>query len=81
MARCKRCGAAIEWMEMPSGKKMPVDLSEVAFVVMSGGKDYALIDEEYFEHGKIVGDAYEASRYELARPSHFCTCPARKEGN
>ena len=74
MATCKRCGDPIEWMVMPSGKKMPVDTREVAFVLAGKGKDYALIDEQYFEHGRIVGDAYEDGPYILARPSHFCTC-------
>lgn len=79
MARCKRCGASIEWMEMPSGKKMPVDTNEVAFIPSSKGKDYALIDGQYFEHGRIVGDAYEDGAYEMARPSHFCTCTGRTD--
>lgn len=78
MARCKRCGAEIEWMTMPSGKKMPVDCAEVAFVLAGKGKDYALIDDEYFDRGKIVGDAYEDAPYVLARASHFCTCPKRE---
>ena len=79
MAACKKCNQQLEWMTTPAGKKMPVDVCEVAFIP-GQGNDYALVDDEYYGHfksGKIVGDAYENQRYILARASHFCTCPYR----
>jgi hypothetical protein len=31
-AKCKACGAAILWVEMASGKKMPLDAKAVSMV-------------------------------------------------
>ena len=33
MAICKGCGARIEWLEMTSGKKMPVDPNQIRVAV------------------------------------------------
>lgn len=36
-SRCKGCGAGILWVEMASGKKMPVDATPVSMVEVKEG--------------------------------------------
>lgn len=64
MASCRSCEALIEWAEMPSGKRMPLDqapTTDGTFVFING-KARAATDEDR----------------RLNRPlykSHFSTCP------
>lgn len=59
-ARCKSCGAAILWLIMTSGKRMPVDAKPEKRIVLDETPD-----EPPELRGSVV-DTYV---------SHFQTCP------
>ena len=74
-SKCRSCGAAIEWITMPSGKKMPLDLSEIPFVPAEGGRYLAITPEGEIIRGWTCSESYEDERWVYARISHFATCP------
>ena len=47
MPKCKGCGALIEWLEMKSGKSMPVDVNRINVAIkvpqMEGPTKYEMI--------------------------------------
>ena len=68
---CQKCGARILWIQMKSGKKMPVNPEFVNFRKGSG-KDRIVLPNGEVVAGKIVTDPREADGYGYV--SHFATC-------
>ena len=83
MARCRGCGAEIEWIRTRAGKNMPVDPEPVFVLVCFGeGPGRFVTDEGDMISGQEVptndGDA------EVAFVPHWATCPVAgrfKTGN
>jgi hypothetical protein len=66
-SRCRKCGAFIRWVELDTGKRMPLDLNPddaKGNVALLGGRWHVLTRQE---QGTLVG-------YSRFRP-HFSTCP------
>lgn len=42
MPKCKGCGQEIKWVEMATGKKMPVDAKPVVMIQIKGGVGQAV---------------------------------------
>ena len=74
-SKCRSCGASIEWITMPSGKKMPVNEEEVALIPSEAGRVLAIMPEGEIIRGIACAESYEAERWVYARVSHFATCP------
>ena len=72
MARCKSCGAEINWVTTFSGKKMPVDAQELWFAA-DGGKDVFVTSGGAVIHGTRVESGRADGR--IGHISHFATCP------
>ena len=72
MARCKGCGAEIDWIKTRAGKNMPVD-PEPVFVAVDDGSDFFVTDEGEVIHGREI-PANDGSA-EVAFVSHWATCP------
>ena len=72
MAKCKGCGAQIDWIKTRAGKNMPVD-PEPVFVAVDDGSDVFVTDEGEVIHGREV-PANDGSA-EVAFVSHWATCP------
>ena len=78
MARCKDCGALIDWMKnTETGKKMPVDREEVCFIQKEKGKIRFMCRREIVR-GYQVGDAYEEG-YELGNILHWDSCRGERK--
>ena len=66
---CRSCGSAIVWVEMESGKKMPLDAEPVAFV------------GNVLTNDKATGRVLSKEQIAVLPPgsklyrSHFATCP------
>lgn len=74
-ATCRSCDAPIKWVEMPSGKKNPVDAEPV-----EGGNVIIEVDEEKQCTGRVLNDP--EARRKHGGPfyrSHFSTCPDAKK--
>lgn len=66
---CKSCGAAIRWVTMPSGKRMPLDAAphpDGHIAIHSDGLRAAVLS--------TIELAEYRGRVDLYR-SHFATCP------
>lgn len=72
MARCKGCGAEIDWIKTRAGKNMPVD-PEPVFVAVDDGSDVFVTDEGEVIHGRTVPTNDGSA--EVAFVSHWATCP------
>ena len=72
MARCKGCGAEIDWIKTRAGKNMPVD-PEPVFVAVDDGNDVFVTDEGEVIHGREI-PANDGSA-EVAFVPHWATCP------
>ncbi|MBQ3557844.1 MAG: hypothetical protein IJA11_08645 [Oscillospiraceae bacterium] len=72
MARCKGCGAEIDWITTRAGKHMPVDPAPV-FVAVGDGKDVFVTDDGEVIHGRALSS--DDGSAEVAFVSHFATCP------
>ena len=72
MSYCRSCGAEIKWIEMKSGRKMPVNVTK-RFIKTDGGNDVLVT-----ESGELIKGT-SASLEEGANGegyiSHFATCP------
>lgn len=69
MSTCRSCGASIEWVTLPSGKRMPVD-------VLPDDAGYVAIDwDDAGRHTAVVLTEEQIAGY-LAPlyVSHFQTC-------
>jgi hypothetical protein len=56
MAKCKSCGAEINFIETVAGKKMPVDYTPVYYVPDGDGKDTIVTVRGETVKGRIVND-------------------------
>lgn len=72
MARCRGCGAEIDWIRTRAGKNMPVD-PEPVFVAVDDGSDVFVSDEGEVIHGRTV-PANDGTA-EVAFVPHWATCP------
>lgn len=73
IGQCRSCGRRIRFIQMKSGKKMPVDESFVNYKLAAGGKERIVTPT-----GDVVAcitgvDAMEADGFGYV--SHFATCP------
>jgi hypothetical protein len=73
MAKCRNCGAEIEFRKDRTGKTLPMDISheEISVHECSPALVAALSAEGRIVKGKQVGDAYEGG-YEIGRRIHTC---------
>lgn len=66
MNRCRSCGAAIRWVLLPGGKRMPVDAAPaVDGSVLLGANDTASV-LAVADRARCTAPLYK---------SHFATCP------
>lgn len=72
MARCRGCGAEIDWIKTRAGKNMPVD-PEPVFVAVDDGSDVFVTDEGEVIRGREVPTNDGSA--EVAFVSHWATCP------
>ena len=72
MARCRGCGAEIDWIRTRAGKNMPVD-PEPVFVAVDDGSEVFVTDEGEVIHGRAVPTNDGSA--EVAFVSHWSTCP------
>ena len=61
-SQCSKCGARILWVQMKSGKKMPVNPQFVNFVA-DGGKDRLVLANGEVTSGTITTDPGKASGF------------------
>ena len=76
-SRCKRCGAEIVWIRTPSGKNMPCDAAERAYMADENGKSTVVQP-----NGKTVrctlpdgGTIKPSDLTGLGYVPHWATCP------
>lgn len=71
MSTCRSCGAKIDWIELQSGKKMPVDPELVSSADCEHG------DVIVTEMGQVRKIDHSKNDYEIldGYVSHFSTCP------
>lgn len=71
MSTCRTCGKPIKWIELKSGKKMPVDPDSFELWESEKGDTVVTSMGEVisFDAVKHAGDAREVY------VSHFATCP------
>lgn len=75
MAKCRGCGAPIEFIKTPTGKMLPVDQQTINFIPGSGkGERKFVTDQGRVVSGIPVGDAHEGG-YEIGYVPHWATCP------
>jgi len=72
MARCKGCGAEIDWIRTRTGKNMPID-PEPVFVIIGDGKEHFVTDEGEVISGRVVST--DDGTAEVAFVPHWATCP------
>ena len=72
MARCKGCGAEIDWILTRDGKNMPVN-PEPVYVAVDEGRDVFVTDYGDVIRGREVPANTGSS--EVAFVSHWATCP------
>lgn len=74
MSRCRGCGAAIEWIQTPEGRYMPID-PEPVFVIEDDGKDRFVTDEGGVILGRRARPEEESHDLPVAYVPHWKTCP------
>ena len=72
MARCKGCGAEIDWILTRDGKNMPVN-PEPVYVAVDEGRDVFVTDYGEVIRGREV--PANTGSGEVAFVSHWATCP------
>lgn len=72
MAKCRGCGAEIDWIKTRAGKNMPVD-PEPVFVIVGEGDGHFVTDEGDVISGREVPANDGAA--EVAFVPHWATCP------
>lgn len=70
-SHCAKCGKKILWVQMQSGKKMPVNPHFVNFR-KDGGKDRIVLANGKVTSGTLVTDPGVADGFGYT--SHFATC-------
>lgn len=78
MARCKACGAEIEWIKLKSGKSHPCD-AEMVFYKADGGRDRIVTPDGRIIAGTIVTQITGNASLLRGYSSHFATCPFADE--
>lgn len=73
MSRCRSCNAEIKWIQMTTGKRMPVDAAPISYRIAVPGSTGAktLITPE----GKVVSAFFDPGSKLIGYVSHFATCP------
>ena len=71
LSQCSKCGARILWVQMKSGKKMPVNPRFVNYRD-NGGKDRIVLANGEVVAGTITTDPRDADGFGYM--SHFATC-------
>ena len=71
---CRGCGKPIIWIRMHSGKKIPVDLEEVAYEQKAGGSLKIVTPNGEVLSAERPADPQKATG--IGYISHFATCPA-----
>lgn len=77
MAKCKGCGAEIEWVKTTNGTSMPVN-PEYIEIDIAGPKTMRIVtDDGRVEAGGPVNpdDLFPPDMVVRGRLSHFATCP------
>lgn len=79
MATCNGCGAAIDFVLMRTGKKMPADAKRTAVVVDSQGPLKFVTDTGELISARVATDADGAFPIKIQhlRAPHWAACPAR----
>lgn len=83
-SKCRSCGELVLWVEWPSGKKMPIDVTPETpeSVNVEGFKDsdYLVVDHRPSEN-KLLAHKFRRDEHSGRRlyASHFATCPNAKE--
>lgn len=72
MAKCRGCGAEIDWIRTRAGKNMPVD-PEPVFVIVGEGDGHFVTDEGDVISGREV--PANNGTAEVAFVPHWATCP------
>ena len=72
---CKACGAAIRFIDLPSGKRMPVDAAYTEIYETWPAEKFYLTDGTQVEG--MENAAQERRKTQCYRP-HFGTCTKRK---
>ena len=72
MAKCRGCGAEIEWISTHTGKHIPIDPDPVHVAVGSGREAFVTDDGDVI-HGRRVQASDESA--EVGFVSHWATCP------
>jgi len=76
MAKCKACGAQIMWIQMASGKMMPVDVQKIPYRTdVPGRGSVTLVTPE----GRVVSGNMDLDSDKYGYVSHFSTCPGADE--
>lgn len=70
---CRGCGKPIIWIRMHSGKKIPVDLEEVAYEQKAGGSLKIVTPNGEVLSAERPADPQKATG--IGYISHFATCP------
>jgi len=81
MAKCKGCGATIEWVKTERGQSMPVN-PEYIEIDLAGSKMVTVVtDAGKVESGSFVDHSglFPPEMVISGRVSHFATCPKAKE--
>lgn len=73
---CKKCGAAIIWIDTPRGKKMPADRQAVAYKANPKGKERVVN-----LRGEVIACdlTFPGAADGMARVPHWATCPNADE--
>jgi len=78
MAKCKSCGAEIDFIKTKQGKFLPVNLPSITVKPDPLGNIMAVLEDGTVTKATQVGDAYEGYQ-EQGYIAHWATCPAAKE--
>jgi hypothetical protein len=75
MGICRSCGAQIDWIELKSGKKMPVDKRPVSVLQFGkeGKEKYTIVYSDGIVESVGLNDGLRGDA--TAYFSHFSTCP------
>ncbi len=74
MARCKGCGARMEWITTRAGKHIPVDPEPVQ-VIEGDGRDIFVTDEGDTVTGRIAEPDEMKMDLTVGFVPHWKTCP------
>lgn len=73
MARCRGCGAAIEWVVTRQGKRMPVNPVPVRITSMESLAGLRVVGAT--ADGRVISGYKSPAGETEVREAHFATCP------